>query len=108
MNEVRQRILLDVNKSITNYPINEHRDLIAICVCDGYFGDVEDNNNGIESDFNEVIAVVDKNWLFDYMKKTEDIENPRDYLINEYTSDDSSVWFDEANRAGMIAMVAFN
>lgn len=107
MNEVRQRILIDVNKSITNYPINEHRDLIAICVCDGYFGDVDDDENKIEADFNEVIAIVDKDWLFANMK-TEGIEDPRDYLINEYTSDDSSAWFDEANRAGMIAMVSFN
>lgn len=107
MNEIRQRILLDVNKSIANYPINEHRDLIAFCVCDGYFGDVEDDENGIEADFNEVIAIVDKDWLFNTMKKSG-IENPRDYLVNEYTSDDSSVWFDEASRTGMIAMIAFN
>lgn len=107
MNKVRQRILTEVNKSIANYPINEHRDLIAICICDGYFSDVVNDGNEIESDFNEVIAVVDKDWLFDYMKK-DGIEDPRDYLINEYTSDDSSFWFCEANRVGMLAMVSFN
>ena len=37
-----------------------------------------------------------------------EIENPLDYLQNEYTSDDSSVWFDEAVEQGKVVMIDFN
>lgn len=101
MNAVRERILID----ITPYKdFAEHKDLIAFCVCSECFMDGEDENNGVEADFNEVIAIVEKDWLFDYM----DVENPLEYLQNEYTSDDSIDWFDEALRQNKVVMVGFN
>ena len=51
--------------------------------------------------------VVEKDWLFSFMKEY-DIENPLGYLQNEYTSDDSLVWFDRANKQGKVVMVDFN
>ena len=101
MNAIRERILLSIPKYL-DYA--EHKDLISFCICAEYFGDWEDEENGIEPDFNEVVAVVEKDWLFDYM----DMENPLEYLQNEYTSDDSIEWFDEAIRQDKVVMVAFN
>lgn len=101
MNVVRQRIVLSIPEYME---FAEHKDLIAFCVCSEYFMDIEDEENGIDADFNEVVAVVEKDWLFSYM----DVENPLDYLQNEYTSDDSIDWFDEAIRQNKIVMVSFN
>lgn len=101
MNAVRQRILL----SIPPYKLfGEHKDLISFCVCSEYFADCEDENNGIEADFDEVIVIVEKDWLFTFMQ----VKNPLEYLKNEYTSEDSIGWFDEALRMGKVVMVAFN
>ena len=104
MNIVRKRILASVEPYTEFW---KHKDLVAFCVCDGYFGYDVETDSETETDFNELVVVVEKDWLFDYMKKDE-IENPLDYLQNEYTSDDSIVWFDEAARQGKVVMVDFN
>lgn len=101
MNSIRERILIDMTP-YTGYA--EHKDLISFCVCSEYFMDCEDEDNGIEPDFNELIVVVEKDWLFSYM----DVENPLDYLQSEYTSDDSIDWFDEALRYNKVVLVGFN
>lgn len=104
MNKVRERILA----SIEPYKdFAEHKDLIAFCVCDGYFGYDVETDSEIETDFNELVVVVEKDWLFNLMKENE-IENPLEYLQNEYTSDDSLVWFDNAAEQGKVVMVDFN
>ena len=101
MNAVRERILIDM----TPYKeYSEHKDLISFSICSEYFMDCEDESNGIEADFDEVIAIVEKDWLFDYMN----MENPLEYLQNEYTSDDSIDWFDEALKHNKVVMVGFN
>ena len=101
MNTVRQRILL----SIPEYKdYAKHKDLISFCVCSEYFMDWEDEDNNIKADFDEVIVIVEKDWLFDYMQT----ENPLEFLQNEYTSEDSIYWFDEAIRLNKIVMVSFN
>ena len=104
MNKVRKRIL----DSITPYmDFAKHKDLIAFCVCDGYFGYDVETDSEIETDFNELVVVVEKDWLFNLMKEYE-IENPLYYLQNEYTSDDSVVWFDMAVEQRKVVMVDFN
>lgn len=108
MNQVRERILLDVAKSLREFPYAEHKDLISFCVCSECFEDWEEIENGNGADFNDVIAIVDKDWLFKYMSEDMNIENPRKYLQQEYTSDDSIDWFDMANIQGKLMMVAFN
>lgn len=101
MNEVRERILI----GLTPYnDFEKHKDLIAFCVSSECFEDCEDEENGIEADFNELIVIVEKDWLFEYM----DEENKLEYLKNEYTSDDSVEWYDEANRLGKVVMIAFH
>lgn len=101
MNKVREKILKDMPLYMD---FGEHKDLIAFCVCSEYFMDFDDEDNGIEPDFDEVVAIVEKDWLFNYM----DMENPLEYLQNEYTSDDSIDWFDEAIRCNKVVMVGFN
>lgn len=101
MNTVRQRVVLSIPEYLE---FAEHRDLISFCICSEYFMDCEDEENGIEADFEEVIAIVEKDWLFNYMG----VGDPLDYLQNEYTSDDSINWFDEAIRQNKIVMVGFN
>ena len=103
MNKIREKVL--ELASMSNYiELAEHKDLISFCVCSECFVDYEDENNGIEPDFNEVIAVVEKDWLFDYM----DMENPLKYLQEEYTSDDSIDWFNEAIIQNKLVMINFN
>ena len=104
MNKVRKEILESIKPYIG---FSEHKDLIAFCVCDGYFGYDVETDSETETDFNELVVIVEKDWLFDCMRK-DGIENPLDYLQNEYTSDDSIVWFDEAARQGKVVMVDFN
>lgn len=101
MNAVRERIL----NSITLYKdYEEYRDLISFTICCEYFMNVEDEDNGINADFDEVVAVVEKEWLFNYM----DMENPLEYLQNEYVSDDSIDWFNNALKNNKVVMVGFN
>ena len=104
MNKVKERILASIEPYMD---FAKHKDLIAFCVCDGYFAYDVESDSEIETDFNELIAVVEKDWLFNLMKE-DGIENPLDYLQNEYTSDDSFVWFDKAVEQGKVVMVDFN
>lgn len=64
-----------------------------------------------ESDFSELSVVVEKEWLFHFVKAKFDFktdEEVRKYLQEEYTSDDSSEWYDEAIAANKVVMVNFN
>lgn len=104
MNKVRERILASIEPYMD---FAKHKDLIAFCVCDGYFAYDIETDSEIETDFNELVVVVEKDWLFNLMREYE-IENPLDYLQNEYTSDDSLVWFDRAIEQRKVVMVDFN
>ena len=106
MNTIRERILIDINGSRYK-DFAEHKDLIAFCVSSEYFLDYEDEENSIEPDFNEVIVVVEKDWLFDNIKAMG-INDPRDFLQNEYTTEDSGSWFDEALRQDKLVCIMFN
>ena len=104
MNIVRERILASIKPYMD---FAEHKDLIAFCVCDGYLNYDVETDSEIEADFNELVVAVEKDWLFDCMRK-DGIENPLDYLQNEYTSEDSIFWFDKAVEQGKVVMVDFN
>jgi len=84
------------------YAFAEHKDLIAFCVPADAF-----RENFGECDFNELVAVVEKDWLFKRMKE-KGIENPLSYLQNEYTGEDGYNWFFEANVINKVALVNFN
>ena len=104
MNKVRDRILASIEPYMD---FAKHKDLIAFCVCSEYFNYDVETDSEIETDFSELVVVVEKDWLFKLMKEYE-IENPLYYLQNEYTSDDSFVWFDVASEQGKVVMVDFN
>ena len=104
MNKVRERILASIEPYMD---FAKHKDLIAFCVCDEYFNYDVETDSEIETDFSELVVVVEKDWLFKLMKEYE-IENPLYYLQNEYTSDDSVVWFDNAVEQRKVVMVDFN
>lgn len=64
-----------------------------------------------ESDFDEVIVVVEKDWLFNLIKRTEDFRTDDEvlkFLQEEYTSDDSIMWYYDALRKHKVVMVDFN
>ena len=65
-----------------------------------------------EADFNEIVVIVEKDWLYDYMKTMDsDIKTDADclkYLKNEYTSDDSYGWYSQAVLENKIVMIDFN
>ena len=104
MNTVRQRVLEDMKPYLD---FAQHKDLIAITIGADYFSYDCETDTELEADFGEVIAVIEKDWLFTVMLK-EEIENPLDYLQNEYTWDDSFVWFENAKTNGKVAVVEFN
>lgn len=105
INCVRERILQETKKSTSVYPFNKHRRLVSFCV---NVNDVLANNDeDYDADFNEIIAVVDEDWLFDLISETTDIK-PRDYLLNEYTSEESSVWLEKAIMEKHLAIIDFN
>ena len=110
MNKVRERILKEVAEA-KYQDYEKHRDLISFCVCDGYFDYNADTNEEEESDFDKVIVVVEKDWLFDLIKRQNDFKmdyEVRSFLQEEYTSDDSSTWYEEAILAHKVVMVDFN
>ena len=103
---VREKIIAEVlNNPYLEY--GEHRDLSTFCVCgESFLFDGNDDGEN-EVDFNEVVVVVEKDWLFEYMRKNG-IDNPLEYLQTEYTSDDSREWYDEAIRNKKVIMVDFS
>lgn len=110
MNKVRERILKEVTEA-KYQDYEKHRDLISFCVCDGYFGYNTDTDEEEESDFNEVIVIVEKGWLFDLIKRNNDLRTDDEalkFLQEEYTNDDSSTWYEEAILAHKVVMVDFN
>ena len=102
MNTAREKVLLGVTQY---YDYAEHKDLISICICSEEFADWE--NEGVEPDFDEVIAIVEKDWLFAKMQK-EGIKNPLKYLQEEYTSEDSINWYSEALIKNKVVTILFN
>lgn len=104
MNIVREKVLEDMKPYLD---FANHKDLIAITIGADYFTYDCETDIELEADFGEVIVVVEKDWLFAIMLK-EGIENPLDYLQNEYTWDDSFVWFYNAKVEGKVAAIEFN
>jgi hypothetical protein len=109
MNKVRERILKEVSEA-KYQDYEKYRDLISFCVC-GDFEYNADTGEMEESDFDEVIVVVEKDWLFDLIKRTEDFRTDDEvlkFLQEEYTSDDSIMWYYDALRKYKVVMVDFN
>lgn len=104
MNTVREKVLADMKPYLE---FAEHKDLVAFVVGESYFSYDCENDIELEADFEEVVVVVEKEWLFNYMKDDE-IENPLDYLQNEYIYDDSIKWFEDAKISGKVVAVDFN
>ena len=77
----------------------EFNDLIAFSVGAAYLC-VE------ETSFQEIVVAVEKEYLFHLMQE-QGIEDPIDYLKNEYTWDDSIIWFERAAEDGKIAVTEF-
>lgn len=110
MNKVRERIFKDVENAKYK-DLSKHEDLISFNVCDEYLSYNPDTDEDEESDFDEVIVVVEKDWLFDLIKRTEDFRTDDEvlkFLQEEYTSDDSSMWYCDALREHKVVMVDFN
>ena len=59
-----------------------------------------------ETSFQEIVVAVEKEYLFHLMQE-QGIEDPIDYLKNEYTWDDSIIWFERAAEDGKIAVTEF-
>lgn len=104
MNAVRKRVMEGMKPYLE---FIQHRDLVAITVGADYFTYEAETDRELEADFGEVVVAVEKDWLFTLMLK-EEIDDPLEYLKNEYTWDDSFVWFENAKMAGKIAVMEFN
>lgn len=108
MNKLRERILKEVAEAkYRDY--EKYRDLISFCVCDDYF--VYNQDTEEESNFDEVIVVVEKDWLFNLIKRIRNFKTNKEvlkFLREEYASDDSSIWYEEAILRHKVVMVDFN
>ena len=104
MNKVREKIMNDI-KPYMNFA--EHKDLVAFTVGADYFTYDYETNEELKADFEEFVAVVEKDWLFNYMRMNG-VENPLDYLKNEYVWDDSYEWFNNAKALGKLVVVSFD
>lgn len=104
MNEVRKKVLDGIKPYLD---FSKHKDFVAFTVGADYFTYDHETDTELEADFYEVIVAVEKDWLFKFMEK-DCIENPLEYLQEEYTWDDSWAWFDNAKIEGKIAVVEFN
>lgn len=104
MNAVRERVMTNIKPYLD---FGQHKDLVAITVGANYFTYDSEADKELEADFGEVVVAVEKDWLFAVML-AEEIEDPLDYLQNEYTWDDSFAWFESAKMAGKVAVVEFS
>lgn len=104
MNIIRQKILADTKPYTDCW---KHKDLISFVIGVDYFTYDYERDIELEADFAEVIVAVEKEWLFELMMK-DGIENPLEYLQNEYTWNDSIEWFRSAQVDGKIAVIEFN
>lgn len=98
---IKKRILRVIKPYVD---FNKHKDLIAFAVCGESFSDYESE---IEADFDELVVITEKDWLFEIMKK-DGIKNPLKYLQDEYTSGDGFYWFNKAVFANKVVCVNFN
>lgn len=103
-NAVRERVLNDIKPYLD---FGEHKDLAAFTVGAEYFTYDDKTNTDLEADFEEIVAVVEKEWLFKHMQKGG-TKNPLDYLQNEYVWDDSYEWFINAKALGKVVTIEFN
>ena len=106
MNKVKERILKEIKPYSDN---NEYKDLISFYIDSYYFEDwneIEDNHGCTLANFNEVIIIVEKDWLFTLMRKNG-IANPLQYLKEKYTSKDSYEWYEAANNENKIVGISF-
>lgn len=90
---------------------SQHEDLIAFSICGEYLSYSPDAYEEEENDFDKLIVIVVKDWLFNLIKRTENFrtdDEVKRFLNEEYTSDDSIVWYEEAILANKIVMTVFN
>lgn len=104
--EVAEKIVLEEkekNKILSRIkecgPYRKFNDLVAFSVGATYLC-IE------ETSFQEIVVAVEKEYLFHLMQE-QGIEDPIDYLKNEYTWDDSIIWFERAAEEGKIAVTEF-
>ena len=104
MNKVRSKVMNGIQPYLD---FAEHKDLIAFTVGAEYFTYDYETDEELVADFEELVAVVEKEWLFNHME-TNDIKNPLYYLNHEYTWDDSYEWFINAKAHGKVVAIDFN
>lgn len=104
MNKVRKYIL---DGMIPYAEFSQHKDLVAFTVGADYFTYDCETGMDIKADFSEIVVVVEKEWLF-FNMTNEGIENPLQYLQDEYTWDDSVEWFESAKLVGKIVAIQFD
>lgn len=102
--KVREKILFYLKPYMNTY---KRKDLISFEVGSDYFTNDEDEDYEVP-DFYELVVIVEKEWFFSYLQKIEGIEDPLDYLKNEFTWDDSYEWFWAACDEGKIVAINFN
>ena len=87
---------------------SKHNELLGLVVCaESFYGE------DVNQEFNEVVFAVEKNWLISYLKMQRGWrqwsgEIVKQWLREEYTSDDSYEIFYAALEDNAIVMLEFN
>lgn len=85
---------------------NKHKDLLAMTVCSEYFCAPDE-----ATDFTELLFAVEKEWLFGFIKQEYgawSMKRIKQWLQEEYTSEDSTKIFFSALINNAIVMFNFN
>lgn len=96
---IKEKIINEI-ENISTVP--NYVDLISFSICGEYFDE--------DADFDEVIVVVEKDWLLNHIVKTEqfkDTDASMEFLKNDYTSDESYEWYASALVEKKIVAVNF-
>lgn len=86
-------------------------EMVSFALGEHYFSYDSENVQWIDADFQKVIIITEKRWLLDLIKdENENINTDEEaikFLKEQYTYDDSNIWFNVAREEGKIIAVDF-
>lgn len=113
INTVRQIVLEQAEIGKYNYGKFDGTEFISFGISEIKFSYDSKTDMELTPDFDFVIAIVPKRWLYDLIKKTNLLpeasdEEAKDFLENICTYDDCEFWWDEAVKDKQIVAVHFS
>lgn len=109
-NEVRKIVKALVNPYV--WGRHDVIEMISFRIGESRFSHDYENDCELNADFDEVVVITEKRWLLDFIRETEFLPENTDeeamkFLREQYTYEESEVWFDKAREEGKIIAVDF-